>query len=724
MSITIENVKVTAQSSFFTRAAGQLPMSMTSPAFGGGGIIEDPNLTLTPNDYYNMMPRDVSELEKIESWNFANANMSIGKIDKYTDAHENVFIEDKMISYYGSGNSNGSNRFIYENPFKIPASVLNEANRYRMIYKKAFVGTLDIGSNGTSKEATVLMTQSSATQSLFSDFVAVNTVGMMSNVPLMNESNSDTAYTAYIQMFKVGTNDFEGVESKVPVIKRRRETDLSDCTIKKLVELSKMDETTGVAPLGMARYKWADFMYCKDLGRFSNNMLITLRKFPHPIGDNIFSVYGYQNDTQRADDTGSCPDIGRLIAWLGDENKLDEIIKFSFKDTWKELHAEDEQQQSESDSTPLGQLFNLGNPKYMTGFAKGKWGGQNTILGRFAESGNSLFLNANSKMKMFDNKGQFEGNPAMNGTHYDKNKVYTKQGTVQDTHIYEGRLVFEHSFTLTFNYQLKAYENINPKSAFLDLIGNILNTTYRKGTFWGGSRSLIGAPGNNNSKGWDIAQSLIHDVAGAGGDTVTGIAKWIGGSGNADAIGAALKKRGQNIKNTANNALGNTDGTLSGAINAVKGLINGGAVKLGDMFSAFAEGALGNALGRPAVYAFNSLLTGNPVGLWHVTIGNPRNPILAMGNLILENTNFQMYGPLGIDDFPTGIKVTVSLKHAKSRDAAEIANMFTKGETSIIFKLLGGNSLGEPEHFLSKSDYQKFGTRDRSKILATMAGAT
>ena len=716
MSITIENVRVSTQSAFFTRGAGQLPMSMTSPAFGGGGIIDDPNLTLSSNDYYNMMNRDKSELEKIEAWNFADNNFSISDIDQYTKSNENSFIEDRRNT-------------IFENPLKIPQSILQEANRYRMVYKNAFVSTLDIAQGeaegeGKGMSTYIAVTQSSATQSLFNDFIAVNTIGMTSNVPLLN----DNEYVApQLNVFNEnGAHEDLDPNSKTTqtISNKNNETDLSDCSIRKLVELSKVDETTGLSKLGMARYKWADFMYCKDLGRFSNNMLITLRRFPHPIGDNIYSVFGYGED--RNDDTGSCPDIGRMIAWLGDENKLDEIIKFSFKDTWKELHAEDEQQQSQSDDTPLGQLFNLGNPKYMKGFAEGRWGSKNSILGRFSERGNSFLLSASAKNKLFSNQGQYEGNPAMDGTHYDKNKVYTKQGTVQDTHIYEGKLVFEHSFSLTFNYQLRAYENINPKSAFLDLIGNILSTTYRKGTFWGGSRSIIGAPGNNNSKGWGIAKNIIHEISQGSGELATGLGMMLAGKGSSQALGAQMKQRAQNIKNTLSEGTGvDLNNGISGAVNSVKNLLaNGGAVKLGDMFSAFTDGAMSNALGRPAVYAFSSLLTGDPVGLWHVTIGNPRNPILSMGNLIIDNTSFQMYGPLGIDDFPTGIKVTVSLKHAKPRDAAEIANMFTKGETSIVFKLLGGTSKGTPEQYLDKNAWKRLGTRDTDKILSSMASAT
>jgi hypothetical protein len=96
------------------------------------------------------------------------------------------------------------------------------------------------------------------------------------------------------------------------------------------------------------------------------------------------------------------------------------------------------------------------------------------------------------------------------------------------------------------------------------------------------------------------------------------------------------------------------------------------------------KGQLKNALGRPALYAVNSFVSGEDLGLWHVTIGNPLNPIASFGNLIVTNTELSFGDvPLGIDDFPTEIKVAVTLKHCKPRDMVGIGHMFTKGETGL-----------------------------------------
>ena len=131
-----------------------------------------------------------------------------------------------------------------------------------------------------------------------------------------------------------------------------------------------------------------------------------------------------------------------------------------------------------------------------------------------------------------------------------------------------------------------------------------------------------------------------------------------------------LFKKGAEVLDTAVN---NPGGAAQNLANKAKDLGAGSMLK----------GMLKNQLGRPALYALQSILSGEPVGLWHVRIGNPRNPIMSFGNLIMDGATVEHYGPLGIDDFPTGLKVTVTLKHAKSRDMIDIGKMYTMGTSSL-----------------------------------------
>jgi hypothetical protein len=235
-----------------------------------------------------------------------------------------------------------------------------------------------------------------------------------------------------------------------------------------------------------------------------------------------------------------------------------------------------------------------------------------------------------------------------------------------------------------------------------------------------------------------------------------------------------MKKADAFINNTYDYLAGFAESMLTGAINwqqlfgsisdaaknvlnaagdAAKDLANGKggemAKKYGEMFTSWwkehnfsdaVKGQLKNALGRPALYAINSLVSGEVLGLWHVTIGNPLNPIAAFGNLIVTNTELSFGDtPLGLDDFPSEISVSVTLKHCKPRDMTEIGRMFTKGETGLALPLGQG---GWSNYYKSQqiiNDYttsilkdiysegtwqQYFGTRHSREISTNMAEQT
>lgn len=124
------------------------------------------------------------------------------------------------------------------------------------------------------------------------------------------------------------------------------------------------------------------------------------------------------------------------------------------------------------------------------------------------------------------------------------------------------------------------------------------------------------------------------------------------------------------------------------------------------------QGMIKNGLGRPAVYALDSLLTGDNVGLWHLTIGNPRNPIMSIGNLIIDKSEITQSGPLGLDDFPTDLMVSVSLKHGRPRDSAEIQKMYTKGSGPIYTPL--GAKAASNFYKLTSTKYSANITKDKN----------
>ena len=75
-----------------------------------------------------------------------------------------------------------------------------------------------------------------------------------------------------------------------------------------------------------------------------------------------------------------------------------------------------------------------------------------------------------------------------------------------------------------------------------------------------------------------------------------------------------------------------------------------------------------------------SFLTGAPIGEWHLVIGNPCNPIAMIGNLICDDVSIEFGDTLGPDDFPTTMKATYTLKHARDRERGEIESIFNRGD--------------------------------------------
>lgn len=476
-------------------------------------------------------------------------------------------------------------------------------------------------------------------RSLFNPYNAIHVLGMTENVPLLYNYDGKT-------------DDFTG-DTDIP----NALYDLSDCSISRLVKLSLERQSI----LGQARYKYADFAFCKDLG-MPNNRLITLRRFTVPVGDYIYRAAAsgskdYNGVMKDELETFTTPgDVGRMCCYFDtDDNKLEEILKYSFAGSWKEMKGEIEWQQSQENDhvTPVGSIVNTLNPSMNSMIGKGFSGSQNHLLGLLGKS----WFGWNDQA-YYDNKVL---------TNYDQHKIYTPRNTLQSMHKYEGNLEFKHEFTLVFSYKLRSYSNINPKSAMLDLLANIVATTYSRGKFWGGRSDIIGA--QPNKSGWKKANNLIDK----GLNECSGfIGALINGNFDFSSILGSLSNLGNKL------------------IDAIKGVtvqdIKDFAEKMKTKEAV--TGYLKNQLGRPEIYAFQSLLDGGNTGFWHVTIGNPLNPIASIGNLIVTDTQIQQFGPLGIDDFPTELKVTVSLKHARPRDAVAIERMYTKGVGAIYLPIV------------------------------------
>ena len=539
------------------------------------------------------------------------------------------------------------NNIFYESPLLLPASAIKYAKDYDWVYKyqhQALGGDIkkeDKSVSGTLLETTIV-------PSMFNGIYGVRSIGLTNNTPLLN--------------------DFEN---------NKYDSNIDDCSIRTLCALSKNPNS----PIGMHKFKYADFMYCKDLGKVANNHLVVLRKFPHPIGDHIGRLTSKDAIDDNPYNFKTEGDVGRLISWFDTEdNKLEDIVKFSYSSTWKELNAEIEQKNSNaenSNSGVLGMIANAGNPQYNTAAAQGHMGNHSLWTWLGSKASTSVWSEANVTQGVGQNIELL--------SNYDTYKVYTPKNTIQSNHIYEGKIEFSHEFTLNFSYELRGYDNINPRSAFLDLLGNILEVTGRRGKFWGGSRKTIG-PEQDTSTYYKVSKFIDKKF-----DQIPGFMASIkSGTGNLPNILGSLG----NLFSSAVDAMKNfSKEDMAKAAEAVDNLRKSSGLDMNNFLSA-TKGMLKNQLGRPQLYAWHSLVPGDNVGLWHVTIGNPRNPILSIGNLILTNAQITQSGPLGLDDFPTQLKVTVTLKHPRPRDITDIGRMYTNG-TNALYLHFGGHKLSK-----------------------------
>lgn len=601
--------------------------------------------------------------------------------------------EDKDILSNQVFADNRTNIEKYEDPFKIGTAHVSAINNYKYTFKHAIPEQLEsvAYTDDTKKNWGMTVLQSINAPSLFNPYASINVIGITENIPLIHKSEDTQGNNEYLydnlndEMSKsekaednlskdAGTIT---LQTSIP----RDNSNISDCSIEALVEESKKPYG-GI--LGLATYRYVDFMYCKDLGKIPNNRLITLRRFPTPVNDNIFKG-AHPRSGDKKNPSKGIQDMGRLITWFdNDDNRLEDICRYQYHATWKQFESKIDQKASvQPDDGPLDQLANFLSPQNNILVGK-SFSGNNGLLDNIVGGALDVFHIPHSRMS----KPQYDINLLSN---YDQNRIYEPPNRVWDTHKYEGRLVFNQDITLVFRYTLRNYENINPKTAFLDLIGNIQTVTYRSGSFWGGRNEVYGPQGNSSvynkanawiDKAFDKLGGFWSSLA-SGDFDISQVQEWLNNAIETasqylnDAKNAAAKVLGAEGEQAQQQTIQGAKEKLSAAAQAMK--------EWNDHYhwTDALKGMLKNQLGRPAMYAFNSLLTGEAVGPWHLTIGNPKNPILVMGNLILENAETQHLGPLGIDDFPTEIKVTVQLKHAKSRDSIDIQKMYTKGINSI-----------------------------------------
>lgn len=418
-------------------------------------------------------------------------------------------------------------------------------------------------------------------------------------------------------------------------------------------------------------YYWRDFIYCKYYGHIPNNYMITLRRFPSPVRDNL-SLPPSVKDTDVYRVQGAGRPVAQAVTWWGDStgNSLNGIIGFTTGLRWDN--------KTQADLKIQGG-FNQGAFKGALGdLLNGAFG---TVAGQKGENSFTGLQNvANISVNLTDTGYSESIGAARNYALRDKattqdgplsDFIWVSVDTIDKARVRgQGLDGADPNITLKFHYELTSVGEVNTKASLIDILGNLLALCTNYGNFltpevrYNNEFPAINFPGGEEGLSLfytnpiKFVKSLIEFVQDPYQTT------------NGDPVKQAF--------------VGTLNSVAKGRelVASLTAQLQTKSVKdLGDSSAAsnLVLYALTQDFLRTIVFP-QSILTGFPTGEWHLVVGNPCNPIAMIGNLICKNLEIQFGEVLGPDDFPTELIATITLEMARPRERGEIESMFNRGE--------------------------------------------
>lgn len=437
---------------------------------------------------------------------------------------------------------------------------------------------------------------------------------------------------------------------------------------------------------GRFPYSFTDFVFCKYWNKIQNNRMITLRRYPNPVTDSVEPGNYEKNDKAGKAEDGQS-DISKTpfaplctaVTYFGEgtDNVLSDILAFSVGYEWEEI--ESDVWKTTSSQPDEGNITN-GNDSYI--------GGALNSLAKM--TGILSDLRGKNQIIPTDAVG-LPPDPYHDGPY--ENRILGPINVINKVHKRKRGLTFsQDGLTITFNYVSRPISHVNNKAIMLDLLANMMLMTSSSGTFFGGLHR------------YRCEHPAVYPWRGTG--TLDKLYK-----------GKLFGKEGA-ISSVLSEAFSADNFTF--AMNFAKDLLNDVVSAAGNLLNKIlgkdtndnlsqseatekAKGTMGRAIAAkylkgatiPWLEGAKALLTGDPIGDWHLTIGNPLNPIAMIGNLIVESGEITFSDELGPDDFPIGFTAKIKLKHGMGRDKDAVESMFNRGY---------GRIYSLPDSFKSSAD--------------------
>lgn len=429
-------------------------------------------------------------------------------------------------------------------------------------------------------------------------------------------------------------------------------------------------------------YTWADFLFCKWYGIVPNNRLVTLRKFPLATEDDL--------STKRKPSSQNIP-VAQAVTWFGGPtgNDINSIWQSSWSIPWTKKSVDAKEVQG-NEVTNISQSFIKLLPADISPFVKKVFENLATQTD-FKRSGTGTEyeqaagaeiekLEQDYLKSLWSDTGAFWNQ--IQGPVNVKN-----QFLIRDRGLSNGAP--DAQWKLKFEYKTDSYYGLSQRRVALDIIANMLNLTYSDGE-WLKSLNIyykkIGIPLA------ETEQNLIEAAMVNGVLNPEKLAKAfadIAKSRAADIISNGLSMASSLASVTAGTVTGAfTNLMKNGEVNA--DAFNTAVSKLSEEDKKKWETAIGIELTKALAASFpvflqqRSAVPGIPTGNWHLTIGNPMNPIMRIGDLVVKDCTLTFGDELGPDDFPIDLTFDVTLSPTKPRAGQDIRKTFNSGRIDYI----------------------------------------
>jgi len=432
-------------------------------------------------------------------------------------------------------------------------------------------------------------------------------------------------------------------------------------------------------------YNVKDFIFCKYYGIIPNNRMLTLRRFAYPTLDSLRvmaddKVGDFSIDSQNGSSNTvsykqvSIPNLGKLQDVTGAMNTslpVSQLVSYFGGDTGNNLSTilgidtglnfsmqtqEPVKSENTGDpglmNTPYGDLVKAAITSGENSISDTDLASLDKLVGTFLAPEKQINL---LQRALLDEAVTAEGPLSK--------KIFVNVNTVNQINTRsQGFNGGTNSFTINFDFTLNSAGQINSKLLFLDLMTNVFSIATDYGQFLTPEIRIqqtsvgLGFPGGPAKYAQSITDPIgyIRDI----------VSKMLSSSEVERQLKAeqSVTSDLKQIAEDMNKFIYKPDEGLDPSSKLYKSI----AVLISDLF-------------LKKIYYSPIMLSGYPTGEWHLTVGNPLNPIAMMGNLICKNVKINFNDELGPDDFPTEMKVQITLEPGRQRHRGDWESMFNRG---------------------------------------------